>query len=119
MTYEGKRVRVSAKTQRPIVFREVNERIARLDGFWEAMSVVSLLCECGTSGCIERVGITPADYEEVRRFPTRFVVTPRHVSRDGERIVRATSQFVVVEKTGLDATEAVRLDPRRIESAIQ
>ena len=64
--------------RRALLFREVNEQIARLDGIWEATGPVWLMCECGTRGCVEHVEISPEEYEEVRRFPTRFLVSARH-----------------------------------------
>ena len=96
------------------LFREVNERIEELaEEFGAGTGTVSLLCECANSGCLERIEISAADYEQVRRFPTRFLVKHGHVNRGSERIVRETGGYVIVEKTGPDATEAVRLDPRR------
>jgi hypothetical protein len=104
-------------TLRQVVFREVNERIEPLDEQFDEQfghtGTVSLVCECSNSGCLERIEISPADYEAVRRFPTRFLVKPGHVAREGERVIRKTSGYVIVEKTGQSAADAVRLDPRR------
>jgi hypothetical protein len=96
------------------LFREVNERIEQLaEEFGAGTGTVSLLCECANGGCLERIEISAADYLQVRRFPTRFLVKQGHVDRGTERIVREAGRFVIVEKTGPDATEAVRLDRRR------
>jgi len=53
------------------------------------------------------------EYERVRRFPTRFVVSPAHAGVKGERVIDETASFVVVEKIGDAAVVAIRLDPRR------
>jgi hypothetical protein len=99
---------------RQTLFREVNERIEELaEEFGAGTGPISLLCECANSGCLERIEISAADYKQVRRFPTRFLVKQGHLDRQTERIVRETSRYDIVEKTGPDATEAVRLDPRR------
>ena len=99
--------------RRALVFREVNEQIARLDEIWGLTGPVSLMCECGTPGCTERIEISATEYEEVRRFPTHFVVRARHAAREGDRVVRVTSRYVVVEKSGREASEAIRFDPHR------
>jgi hypothetical protein len=49
----------------------------------------------------------------VRRFPTRFLVKPGHVTAGSERIVELADGYVVVEKLGASAATAIRLDPRR------
>jgi hypothetical protein len=96
------------------LFREVNEQIEALDDKWRDRHVetMSVLCECGNGRCLERIEIAAADYEEVRRFPTRFVVKPRHVVGKSERIVHESSDYVVIEKSGDGALDAVYLDPR-------
>jgi hypothetical protein len=112
----GTETRGFQATRRQVIFREVNERIEPLgeefDEQFGHTGTVSLLCECGNSGCFERVEITPADYEAARGFPTRFLVKPGHVAREGERVIRETSACVIVEKTGQSASDAVRFDPR-------
>jgi hypothetical protein len=93
--------------------RDVNERIERLNEEWELNGHDVVLCECAHPNCLERIEIDAAAYERVRRFPTRFLVKPDHVAREGERVVERTRGYVVVEKLGPGATTAVRLDPRR------
>jgi hypothetical protein len=100
--------------RRQVIFREVNERIERLDQRWGMFEgTVSVVCECGNIGCVERIEMTAADYEAVRLFPTRFLVKPGHVAREGERVIRQSAGCVVIEKFGRDAVDAIRLDPRR------
>jgi hypothetical protein len=62
--------------------------------------------------CTERTTLTLAQYEELRREPTHFLVKPGHVYPKFERVVEETNGYVVVEKGGEAATEARRQDPR-------
>jgi hypothetical protein len=96
-----------------ILRRDVNERIEQLNGEWEQTDRDVVLCECGYSDCLEKIEIAAADYERVRRFPTRFLVKPDHVMGGSERIVERTHVYVVVEKVGESAATALRRDPRR------
>jgi hypothetical protein len=95
------------------LMREVNERIERLNEGWELNGHDVVLCECAHPDCLERIEIDAVAYERVRRFPTRFLVKPDHVARDGERIVERAYGYVVVEKLGPSAGAAIRHDPRR------
>ena len=57
------------------LFRQVNERIKELNrGFSAVLERGDYLCECGDEACIERVSLTPEEYERVRSEPTDFVV---------------------------------------------
>lgn len=96
-----------------ILLREVNERIEQLNGDWEQTGRDMVLCECGHPGCLEKIEVAAADYERVRRFPTRFLVKPGHVASRSERIVERTDAYVVVEKVGESATTALWRDPCR------
>jgi hypothetical protein len=98
-------VRVSIGRQ--ALRREVNERISeagarRLEAF----------CECGLAGCSDRLTVDREGYEEVRRFPTRFLVKQGHASEQ-DRLVAEHDGFVVVEKFGASGLAAVRFDRRR------
>ena len=65
--------------------REVNERIEQVDQQWGIFQgTVSVLCECGNGGCLERIQISATDYEAVRRFPTRFLLKPGHLASTGD-----------------------------------
>jgi hypothetical protein len=92
--------RTTRSIRRRTVFREANDRIRELDEEFGGGRTILLLCECAKSGCLERIEIGAAEYEAVRRFPTRFLVKPGHAAREGERVVRSTNAFVIVEKTG-------------------
>jgi hypothetical protein len=101
------------------LLREVNERIAQLNRDWQPADGDMVLCECGHSGCMEKIQIASVDYERVRRFPTRFLVKPDHDMRGSERIVERTNDYLVVEKVGASAATALRRDPRKTSSSAQ
>jgi hypothetical protein len=98
------------------LFRSVNEQIEAVN---ERFSVsldgdrVAFVCECADDNCMERITMTLAQYEELRRFPTHFFVKPGHVFRQFERVVDELDGYVVVEKFGEAGKQALRLDPRR------
>jgi hypothetical protein len=95
------------------LFREVNERIEELAETFDLKHELTILCECGSSHCDERIALHEDDYEKLRRIPTHFAVRPGHEVRDVERVVERHDGFVVVEKFGESAKTAIRLDPRR------
>jgi hypothetical protein len=71
---------------RQVVFREVNDQIHRLAQEWAREGELELVCECADGDCTERVVMAVSDYEALRRFPTRFIVKPGHVTSDAERL---------------------------------
>ena len=98
-----------------VLRREVNERISALPrkrANPEAAEV-NVCCECVRGSCVGRVVLTVAEYEAIRRFPTRFVVKEGHEVAGGERIVGEGAGYVVVEKGGPEGLYAVGTDPRR------
>lgn len=102
-----------APVEAQLLCRVINEEIrAAAEGFDSAVEV-NLLCECSKPGCWALLRISVADYEDVRRFPTRFLIRPNHLSEGTERIVVELSGFSVVEKVGSDAELAIQRDPRR------
>ena len=96
-----------------VLFRQLNEEIRSLAGGFGLDAELDLVCECTNGGCFERLIVSTEDYEAIRRFPTRFLVKPRHDAGQVERIVEETAHFLVVERIGADAEAAIHLDPRR------
>ena len=96
------------------LFREVNERIAKLGE--NADGTIEFMCECGEEGgCGQRVRVTLDVYERVRSQDERFVVRPGHETPEIERAVEWTDDYVVVDK--IPAAEPyVADDPRRARS---
>jgi hypothetical protein len=94
--------------------REANERLAALDGTGRGADwPMDVCCECARSGCTGRVAMTVAEYEAIRRFPTRFLVKEGHGAGAGDRVVGGAAGYVVVEKSGRQGLYAVGADPRR------
>jgi hypothetical protein len=102
--------------QRQALYREVNERIEDVAERLDLGEAIPLLCECGTSGCAERLELTSAEYERLRRYPTRFAVLPGHEIPGVERVIEEHEGFFVVEKLGEAAAVASSLDPRNHRS---
>jgi hypothetical protein len=102
------------------LFRSVNEQIESTnERFGVTTEQVEFVCECAADDCTERTTLTLAQYEELRREPTHFLVKPGHVYPEFERVVEETNGYVVVEKWGEAATEARKLDPRRRPVGLQ
>lgn len=95
-----------------VAFREVNERIAELNGSWRGTEKSVFICECSNQACADPIEIAPAEYERVRAHGARFVVAPGHQFAEVERVVEQSDGFLVVEKVGLAAGVAQDSDPR-------
>ena len=97
-----------------ILFREVNERVEALNEAFNAVTDrVSIVCECGQLECIERISMSLAEYEDVRREPTAFAVIPGHELPDVETVVAEGEAYAVVRKhEGAPAALAADEDPR-------
>ena len=104
---------VETLARHQVVFREVNERIAKLGGQLDEPRFNLLICECSDPACAESLEITPQEYEAVRADPARFVVLRGHEMPEVERVVEDTGRYVVVEKLGAAAEIAQAGDPRR------
>ena len=105
---------VGARTQS--VFRGVNERVREINAaFEDHVPLGDWICECADTGCTERIALTTQEYEHVRADPTAFAVAPAdgHVFPQIEIVSWRTDRDWVVEKSGLAAELAQRVDPRR------
>jgi hypothetical protein len=95
------------------VFRRVNERLEELnEGFQLVTDNAEFVCECAKIDCAERIQMTLAKYEAVRRVSTHFIVKPDHVLPEEERVVEQEAHYMVVEKFGHAGERARELDPR-------
>lgn len=99
--------------RRQSLFREVNERIDALAQGFALQDELTILCECASDQCSERITIAEAEYKSLRRIPTHFAVLPGHEIPTVERIVEKNNRYIVVEKFGEGAIAAIKLDPRR------
>jgi hypothetical protein len=110
------REREARAVKRQSVFREINERMKKLN----EMSGVELpadecVCECADKTCVARVEIAAEEYEAIRLDGARFLVFPsdEHVWFDVEHVAHASDRYWVVEKTGDAAELAKGFDPRQ------
>jgi hypothetical protein len=100
-----------------VLFREFNERVEDVAGDLEVRREghspsIDFVCECGQLDCLERLELTPAQYEAVRSDPRRFVVVPGHEDARVARVVEQHDSFVVVQKLDEAAEIAIEHDPR-------
>jgi hypothetical protein len=75
------------------LLRDVNEQIARIDGYFD--EGLELVCECRRC-CFQRISLPREEYEAIRRFPGRFLVKTGHSSTD-EQVVEEFRTYLVVE----------------------
>jgi hypothetical protein len=90
-------------------FRAANEKVKEVT---QAFGFVSddrfdFICECADMACTEPVRLALADYEEVRRDPSRFFVKCGHELPDEtvEVVVERRDDCFVVEKRNTDVPE--------------
>lgn len=96
------------------LFRDINERVKELnETFASFTGTLDILCECGSTDCLERIRIRPAEYEEIRTDATRFAVVPGHEIPDVEEVVEQREGYDVIRKhAGIPAQVAKQTDPR-------
>ena len=95
------------------LFRRVNERIEEINETLADDSESDFLCECGDDDCTAPVSMTLAEYAEVRRDPTHFLIAHGHEVLDVEKVIRETDRYAVVKKFAGEAERiAVETDPR-------
>jgi uncharacterized Zn finger protein len=99
--------------RRQSLFREVNERIEELVQSFDLQDEMTIICECASDQCTERIAITETEYENLRRIPTHFAVLAGHEIPAAERVIENNDHYIVVEKFGESAVAATELDPRR------
>lgn len=98
------------------LFRDVNERVREVNAHFNVLLEINeWLCECVSSECIQRIKMTPQEYEAVRSDGTRFAVAPGqdHVVPEVERVVSKNEHYWIVEKIGHGGEIAARYDPRK------
>jgi hypothetical protein len=91
------------------LWREVNERIRAVAATSEHME---FRCECADLDCTQTLNLTVAEYERIRISGVRFPIAVGHNFPEVENVVEENEGYVVVEKIGIAAEEAERLDPR-------
>jgi len=82
-----------------ILFREVNERVAKVHGSLDDASPSEFVCECSHDDCTETLALSAPEYERIRSSPNLFVILPGHESPQVDRVVEVGEGFSLVEKT--------------------
>jgi hypothetical protein len=95
------------------LFRRVNERVEEVSqAFEEILDTADFFCECAEIGCMEKIRMKIAEYEQLRAESTHFAVKPGHEVPQTERVVARRTGYLVVEKIGQAGERADELDPR-------
>jgi hypothetical protein len=80
------------------LFRQVNERVLEVNRTLGPTALLTdFVCECRDPECSERLTLSVAQFEAVRRHVSRRVVRPGHVQPAGECVVETHEGFLVVE----------------------
>jgi hypothetical protein len=117
---EGSIFREVKAAKNQSLFREVNERLKEVGQHTQSVAnEEDAICECANDECSERLSISQAAYESVRKNPTWFIVLPSddHVFPDVERVVKEEAGYWVVEKVDQAAVVAAKFDPRSRQRA--
>jgi len=91
------------------LWREVNERIRLVA---ETSEHMEFLCECADLECTETLNLTVGEYEHIRSSSVRFPIALGHDFPEFENVVEENDRYAIVQKKGVAAAEAGKLDPR-------
>jgi hypothetical protein len=84
------------------VFRSANERMQTLAlAIVPAEQLIPFLCECADDGCLGRVDMKLADYDDIHRDRDRYAVLHDHLIVDGELVVEQRPLYNVVSKEAI------------------
>ena len=115
--FEGE-ARLVRLSQNQALFRDVNERVAKMAGDFVMEGPLSFICECSDTACSSQVELTLEEYERVRSVPSWFFVLPGHELGAVEDVYERSPRFVIVEKRGAGKTVALVSDPRRAANGL-
>jgi hypothetical protein len=105
--------RLQRLSQNQALFRDVNERVAKLAGEFVMDDALTFICECSDTECSAQIELTLDEYERVRSVPSWFVVLPGHEIPAVEDVYeRSGRRFLIVEKRGAAKAPALASDPR-------
>jgi hypothetical protein len=78
------------------LFREVNDRIFRLDQRFGPPTTFEIVCECGNEHCFARIPIDRTAYGLVRADHAAFAVIPGHEIESVEAVIERHDRYNVV-----------------------
>jgi PAS domain S-box-containing protein len=87
-------------------FRDINERVN--EGRPEREEIISVVCECAHTACVELIDIPREAYESIRDSDRCFFVIPGHQVERVEDVLERRERFWVVSKRGEAGIEAER-----------
>jgi hypothetical protein len=105
--------------QNEVLFRSLNEQIEQKAIELGGVDGYEFVCECSSDACFDRIKLTFAEYEYVRREGTRFFVMPGHQDIEVELVVESTPAFMIVEKDGVAGLLADLANPRDDDPSYQ
>ena len=96
------------------ITRDENETIERLnDRLAPGVSREALQCECGDPACRVRLTLTHAEYENVRAYGSRFLITVNHENPENTAVLSENARFAVIDVVaGVERQEARERNPR-------
>ncbi len=104
------------KAANEAVFREVNERMEKLQRAFALVGddPLHIVCECDRLECAERLAVSIDVYERTRGDSACFFVAPGHEDGEVEDVVETSVDYLVVRKRRGEPQEiAAETDPRR------
>jgi hypothetical protein len=104
------------KAANEAVFRNVNERIQRLQHSFALAErePLQMICECDQLDCMTRIAVEIPVYEQVRANGDQFLISHGHEDAQVDEVVSVTSAYTIVRKKEGDPSDvAVEADPRR------
>jgi hypothetical protein len=96
------------------IFRQVNEQIETLNrDLGTEERTMTVICECASGDCTDRLEIPVSEYERVRADPRHYVIVSGHGLPEFESVIASQDGYEVVEKRDGPAAEmAEETDPR-------
>ena len=83
-------------------------------------SSITILCECSSLDCTERIVLTPAEYETAHAEPSQFTVVPGHASDGVEDVVFDVAVKIRVAGHGADGrNQPIELDDQPGEGQLR
>ena len=99
MEIPGESQREARAAQNELVFRAVNEQIAKMtDRFRAQLSDIDIVCECANTTCVGTIRIDSNEFAEIERAEGTFLVLPGHEDESVEEVVTRRDAYVVVWK---------------------
>ena len=95
------------------LFREVNERVEKIQQGFGVTGESEFICECDRLDCAQRFEMSLEAYERLRADPTTFAVIPGHEALDVEDVISEQRGYNVVRKHAGDPARIASEDAPR------